>query len=66
MSDVRGGIDLGGTKIEAVVVDADGKEMETDLLSAHKSAVLELKAVQLFPSTGTSLSPSLSYVFSVS
>ena len=25
MSDVRGGIDLGGTKIEAVVVDADGK-----------------------------------------
>src|SRR5689334_8293787 len=25
MSDVRGGIDLGGTKIEAVVVDVDGK-----------------------------------------
>jgi glucokinase len=25
MSDVRGGIDLGGTKIEAVVVEADGK-----------------------------------------
>ncbi|HEX3317941.1 MAG TPA: ROK family protein [Solirubrobacteraceae bacterium] len=25
MTDVRGGIDLGGTKIEAVVVDADGK-----------------------------------------
>ena len=25
MSDVRGGIDLGGTKIEAVVVDGDGK-----------------------------------------
>src|SRR6187397_2566484 len=25
MTDVRGGIDLGGTKIEAVVVDDDGK-----------------------------------------
>jgi hypothetical protein len=29
-------------------------------------AVLELKAMQLFPSSGTTLSPSLSYVFSVS